>query len=470
MWRDPYQAFFLENHSSLQHIRYFGVLPRDDVKLWWAPENERIEYNCHLESITMTVLKKLKRDQLKGFIIDEANLIPKTVTRCLQNEQRSIESIFECPSKKSRAFVRQESAPTSEGFLERLLHEKTAVKDISLPFPSTAELFELHHTLLLHAAHLRSLRLIRLNIKDSYFRSSLDVTDPLVNPLLNIASRPDLKERKLIALREVYIRGGGGDLSTLATLACSGIIDYSVLTSLALEGCSKWTKIWRELSSCNLRLRSLALQDSYPIELTNQILMSFKGLTTLVLQFPHDPESVKPGILNHAGSLEKLYWRSIIQNDVGLCHPRRVRGKILERKDLNLEGFVKLTELGLCVVEEDLARLHPPPSLKLLWVLPLPSLRKKFLRHPSPQEIERIVNGLYRLGDAPSIPFLAIGPRTEGYFPAIYRYGRLHQNLQDIWYERVDNQELKEYYPYLTQGMVGKDVDWLPWELGCALA
>ncbi|KAF3932061.1 hypothetical protein ABW20_dc0105092 [Dactylellina cionopaga] len=132
---------------------------------------------------------------------------------------------------------------------------------------------------------------------------------------LNFDSPPPLK-----FLRRLYLQSFPKyDLfdekrpNYLFSFLCKMLV-FTELTFLQLRGSAEAIEIWDQLSRSPLRLKSLWLVDEVTLPQVKDLLLSFRGLTELVLDYPHEPSTVKTGLLHHSGSLEKIYWRTILWN------------------------------------------------------------------------------------------------------------------------------------------------------------
>ncbi|KAF3920217.1 hypothetical protein AA313_de0206625 [Arthrobotrys entomopaga] len=106
-------------------------------------------------------------------------------------------------------------------------------------------------------------------------------------------------------------------------------------------------QLWDIICGSRLQLTHLWLVDHKPPERVRDMLISFSGLKELVLEFPHKPETVRSGILNHRASLEKLFWRTTFTLRGDVSH-------LLTFSDFeDLANCTELRELAVAMIEGD---------------------------------------------------------------------------------------------------------------------
>ncbi|EPS37593.1 hypothetical protein H072_8714 [Dactylellina haptotyla CBS 200.50] len=269
------------------------------------------------------------------------------------------------------------------------------------------------------------------------------------------------------------------DMETVSSLFTTPLVDFPNLEFLKLKYCG--TLGLDLLLTCteSLRLRSLHIGETTELERVEELLLSFKGLKELVLEYPHEPSSVKDGIYNHRETLVKLFWRSTIQHhgseDTSESFILKMwPGNLLMREEMDFSAYPRLLELGVCMYEVEMldSNFKPPPNLETLYLLLTEIPPTNLLNFPNSAEIRRLSKLLLPSRDGkPPFRYLMTGFRKP--FKEWPRVLELH--VKDIWnikepfcrgrnfaYTELTDAELVRLHPRLS--FPTELEAWMPWD------
>ncbi|KAK6527790.1 hypothetical protein TWF694_004770 [Orbilia ellipsospora] len=346
----------LPNHSSLQFIRYFGldVHSRDESRPVLYGRNHRIVANSAFD-----VLKSLGRDQLKGFLFGIAEFSDEMIQH-LQKFQCKIESIYEQEDKVSL----EETDRTR--MMRLVLHKRTNFVDLTLN-SVTLETFIPFCCLLIESQNtLRSL-FVDLAKFDKVDKTTNYRLSPYKDDLIEALAKLNVdfhNPPKLGSIKRLYLRNCASRSDSLSSFFFR-ILEFSELDYLNVYNMAQAVELWDRISMSSLKLVSLHLANTkyrYKFEeKIKHVLLSFIGLKELCLDYSGFSKDMNEGILNHAASLQKLFWN--LENQFNL------NAALKELRDIS--KLTNLRELAISGLEirEDHLDFPLPPNLNLLLIL-----------------------------------------------------------------------------------------------------
>ncbi|KAK6527791.1 hypothetical protein TWF694_004771 [Orbilia ellipsospora] len=325
-----------------------------------------------------------------------------------------------------------------------------------------------------------TLQSLYLDLGHFYSRSNLwdvqgsseyeKVTKELAKYGLDFDNPPKLVNLKSLYLRDLYNAFQPNIFSSYfySMLDLSGL-DYLNLYRGPTEG-----EFWDMLFKSQLHLRYLTVGGGYCNfgSKVNDLLLSFTGLKELVIDYLHEPKSLKEGVLNHRSTLQKLFWRAVAPLEESSKH-------CFHSDDFKyLSECTNLSELAIYRMggasKHTEQNIPLPPNLKLLWILE----SETFPDFPYP-EIDKSAISIAERFEKPQgqrVPFkyLALeyrktyedgytvleGPFTVEVFDSS-ELGRSGDIVGEKYtYRVVANDELVEMDPYFS--MPRQAMDWLP--------
>ncbi|KAK6344282.1 hypothetical protein TWF696_007923 [Orbilia brochopaga] len=476
-WREL-QAFFQIDNPWMKCIQYLGVeayscgLP--------ALQDQQKGFSGMIDTVILRFLQNLRKDQLKGMIVCDGMLVGEEVVRYINENQRGIRSFYESDGVRT-IYTRMKGNPPMRkhkiGIVSRFLRGRTGLTDIALSKLPGDDIIPFYRVLADNAATVRTLELDL-----TAFRAQGIMMDMTVQAIKNYGGDVD-NPTKLTALRKLAVYKAPVYPDQLASCFASRMVDYSQLTYLKLYHCyGEGLEFWKTFPRYALQLRHFLLVDkrALDVEVVSKMLLSFRGLVDLVLEFPHEPAKVRAGVLNHADTLEKLYWRPVVSmdwpvqdEDGNMVMP----GKFLTGAELDFRGFPRLAELGACISETGLPKLKAPPQLRLLYILHTDIWPKDLLCFPTKAEISRISRIV--LPDAssakqiPPFKYLVMGYRKHAReWPLVLELQlpprepihcqSVYISDQQYAYREVGDREMVRSHPRLRFPMEMEN--WAPWD------
>ncbi|KAK6527792.1 hypothetical protein TWF694_004772 [Orbilia ellipsospora] len=352
------RALTLPNHSSLQYIKYFGVeLNSRETPFPKYSHKEPplgVPEPSFMESFILSILRRLQKDQLRGFIFTEI-VFSKMIMDYLGESQRNIQSIYD---------FNMSICDVLDGFLDKC----TNLVDLRLgqlhgeDFLGVCSVLNQNkntlQSLCLHVWDFYSLRGGEfqddatgiINAVNVFRKRGLDFHDP-----------PKLSKLKRLQLERFDHN------NRPFSLYLFNMFDFSTLEFLGLCNMCQEVDLWNMIIKSRLNLKYLHLVE-FMASVEGQahdILVSFTGLKELVLDFIHQPETIKKGIFNHHSSLEKLFLRS-------LTIPTRATNFWFSSSD-HFEDFEKFENLRQLAIPafldtEEEVKFPLPPNLDFLWI------------------------------------------------------------------------------------------------------
>ncbi|EWC44805.1 hypothetical protein DRE_06443 [Drechslerella stenobrocha 248] len=476
-------AFLKTRNPWVRFIRYFGVETLSCGLPCWDDQITGT-FGPTVDDITLRFLQLLERDQLRGLIICDGIVIGEAILRHLESHQQRIEAIYESKGIRTNHMwfhdpLRREIE--HRGPIKRFLcgasgAPRTGLTDITVSDFYLEDMPFLHRVLEANQTTLRAVEL------DMNVLCVPGIARQITAEMTDAGCKLDVPF-KLTALRKLSIHHTSDLSNDLVKLFTGVIIDYSKLTFLKLHNCVGETlAFWESYPRGALRLKCLWVMDNYTAEpgVVNGLLLSFEGLVQLVLDFLHEPELLRSGVVNHAGTLQKLYWRTTSIRRVDGGHVSRP-GCGLSDDSLDFRSFVRLVELGACISEkvnlQATGRFRPPPYLQALYVLPANPPSSSWLFYPTREGVEEIC----RIVAPPSpsgapFKYLLMGFRqpfcqwplvlelsVRGDSDVEARPQPCFLRTDQYLFREVGESELVEAHPKL--GFAMEMEDWVPWDI-----
>ncbi|KAK6529481.1 hypothetical protein TWF281_008654 [Arthrobotrys megalospora] len=503
--QDYWSLVDLEGHRYLHLIQYFGI----DSRSCGIPYRRlRRGFDGGVDCITLEVLEKLGRDQLKGLIITDGRLLSDKLLEHIAKNQRCIESFYENKGVRSERDKFPEALKRQKwrkGLVQSLLHGRRGLTDVSISGLTLQDAIPFANLLKDNQDTLVSLQ-VDLTVfgteEDPHLRELQKIVDKngldrlMKDGGLDMRGPADLTKLKKLSIYWMVLSPlpASPDPVTRRSNPRIAVVDFSNLTFLKLWFCgSDGTKnlVGGRTKS---RLKTLWIVDVHNYEGPEEVLQSFQGLKELVLEYPHDPRDLVEPIKNHAATLEKLYWRSVVE------HHRYSRGSALQASDplkdkrsfpgrirpgkflpgfgwLDFGEFHRLKELVLGVSNEESLTINFgfPPNLHFFHVLQTQVAPTDVLNYPVRDDVSKFCRKLIprEMKKAP-FKYLAMGFRK--WFSDWPRIMELYlENMNELKTEdafvvtnrfalrELGEEELEEFHPYL--GHVSEMEEWMSWEL-----